>query len=340
MAIDPELRVLCRRQPAGAGAGRAVRHADPDHDRRAAVGYRHRRHGPAGAVQRAGDVRPRGRGGGRRRYAAARQDRHDHARQPPGDASSCRSPGVSERELADAAQLASLADETPEGRSIVVLAKEKYGIRGRDMAPLHAHFRPVHGADAASAASISTASSIRKGAVDAVLAYVEAGMPRPTAARRLPSSRRVGLRRARADGHRRADRQGRRHAAGRRQGWPAARRHPPEGHRQGRHPRALRRAAPDGHPHGDDHRRQPADRGGHRRRSRRRRFPRPGDARGQAQADPRRAGQGQAGRDVRRRHQRRAGAGAGRCRRRDEHRHAWRRARPATWSISTAIRPS
>ena len=51
-------------------------------------------------------------------------------------------PGVSEAELADAAQLASLADETPEGRSIVVLAKEKYGLRGRDMAPLNARFVP------------------------------------------------------------------------------------------------------------------------------------------------------------------------------------------------------
>src|ERR1700745_2171298 len=50
--------------------------------------------------------------------------------------------GVSEQELADAAQLASLADETPEGRSIVVLAKEKYGIRGRDMAELGATFVP------------------------------------------------------------------------------------------------------------------------------------------------------------------------------------------------------
>ena len=48
--------------------------------------------------------------------------------------------GVSEQELADAAQLSSLSDETPEGRSIVVLAKEKYGIRGRDMAPLGATF--------------------------------------------------------------------------------------------------------------------------------------------------------------------------------------------------------
>ena len=50
--------------------------------------------------------------------------------------------GVTEQELADAAQLASLADETPEGRSIVVLAKEKYGIRGRDMAELDANFVP------------------------------------------------------------------------------------------------------------------------------------------------------------------------------------------------------
>ena len=58
---------------------------DPDHDRRAAVGDRHRRHGPPGALQRAGDVRPRGRGRRRRRYAPARQDRHHHARQPPGD---------------------------------------------------------------------------------------------------------------------------------------------------------------------------------------------------------------------------------------------------------------
>src|ERR1700758_11793 len=51
-------------------------------------------------------------------------------------------PGVGAHELADAAQLASLPDETPEGRSIVVLAKEKYGIRGRDLTPLGAKFIP------------------------------------------------------------------------------------------------------------------------------------------------------------------------------------------------------
>ena len=64
--------------------GRAAGRADPDHDRRAAVGDRHRGHGPAGAAQRAGHVRPRGGGGGRREHAAAGQDRHDHHRQPAG----------------------------------------------------------------------------------------------------------------------------------------------------------------------------------------------------------------------------------------------------------------
>jgi K+-transporting ATPase ATPase B chain len=82
-------------------------------------------------------------------------------------------PGVSENELGDAAQLASLADETPEGRSIVVLAKEKYGIRGRDMHELAAHFIPfsaqtrLSGIDAAE-------TIIRKGAVDAILEHVRA----------------------------------------------------------------------------------------------------------------------------------------------------------------------
>ena len=78
--------------------------------------------------------------------------------------------GVSEQELADAAQLASLADETPEGRSIVVLAKEKYGIRARDMQTLHATFVPFTAQSRMSGVDID-GSSIRKGAVDAVLTY-------------------------------------------------------------------------------------------------------------------------------------------------------------------------
>ena len=73
---------------------RAARVPDPDDDRRAALGDRHRGHGPAGAPQRAGHERPGRRGGGRLRDAAARQDGHDHVRQPPGRRSSCPVSGV------------------------------------------------------------------------------------------------------------------------------------------------------------------------------------------------------------------------------------------------------
>ena len=79
--------------------------------------------------------------------------------------------GVAEQELADAAQLASLADETPEGRSIVVLAKEKYGIRGRDLAELRANFIPFTAQSRMSGVEVS-GSWVRKGAVDAILNYL------------------------------------------------------------------------------------------------------------------------------------------------------------------------
>ena len=88
--------------------------------------------------------------------------------------------GVTEQELADAAQLASLADETPEGRSIVVLAKEKYGIRSRDMAELNATFIPFTAQTRMSGVDAG-ASSVRKGAVDAILNYVYGGAPRVVA---------------------------------------------------------------------------------------------------------------------------------------------------------------
>ena len=86
--------------------------------------------------------------------------------------------GVSEEDLADAAQLASLADETPEGRSIVVLAKEKYGIRERDMGSLALTFVPftaqtrMSGVDGQD--SNGRAMSIRKGAVESILTFVNA----------------------------------------------------------------------------------------------------------------------------------------------------------------------
>ena len=79
--------------------------------------------------------------------------------------------GVTEQELADAAQLASLADETPEGRSIVVLAKEKYGLRGRDLAELRANFIPFTAQSRMSGVEVGD-SWARKGAVEAVLNYL------------------------------------------------------------------------------------------------------------------------------------------------------------------------
>jgi K+-transporting ATPase ATPase B chain len=77
-------------------------------------------------------------------------------------------PGIDERDLADAAQLSSLSDETPEGRSIVVLAKEKYGLRAREMASLNARFIPFSAQTRMSGVDIE-GHIIRKGAVEAIL---------------------------------------------------------------------------------------------------------------------------------------------------------------------------
>jgi potassium-transporting ATPase ATP-binding subunit len=93
--------------------------------------------------------------------------------------------GVSEQELADAAQLASLADETPEGRSIVVLAKEKYGIRGRELAELKANFIPFSAQTRMSGVEIG-ASWVRKGAVDAILNYLNGSPAAAGAVQTLP----------------------------------------------------------------------------------------------------------------------------------------------------------
>ncbi len=89
--------------------------------------------------------------------------------------------GVTERELGDAAQLASLADETPEGRSIVVLAKEKYGIRGRDIQQLGAKFIPFTAQSRMSGVEIN-GSWVRKGAVDAILDYLKTASPKAASA--------------------------------------------------------------------------------------------------------------------------------------------------------------
>jgi K+-transporting ATPase ATPase B chain len=79
--------------------------------------------------------------------------------------------GVAETELADAAQLSSLADETPEGRSIVVLAKEQYKLRGRELQPHEAHFIPFTAQTRMSGVDYD-GRTIRKGAADAIEKYI------------------------------------------------------------------------------------------------------------------------------------------------------------------------
>jgi K+-transporting ATPase ATPase B chain len=81
-------------------------------------------------------------------------------------------PGVDETELAEAAQLSSLADETPEGRSIVVLAKEKYGLRGRELTPHEATFVPFTAQTRMSGVNFDS-REIRKGAADAIQRYLD-----------------------------------------------------------------------------------------------------------------------------------------------------------------------
>jgi len=80
-------------------------------------------------------------------------------------------PDITEAELADAAQLSSLADETPEGRSIVVLAKEKYGLRGRELSSREAQFVPFSAQTRMSGVNLD-GYEIRKGAVDAIRKYI------------------------------------------------------------------------------------------------------------------------------------------------------------------------
>jgi K+-transporting ATPase ATPase B chain len=81
-------------------------------------------------------------------------------------------PGVSEQELADAAQLASLADETPEGRSIVVLAKQRFNLRERDLRALGATFVPFSAHTRMSGVNLEN-RQVRKGAPDAIIKHVE-----------------------------------------------------------------------------------------------------------------------------------------------------------------------
>jgi len=81
-------------------------------------------------------------------------------------------PGISNHQLADAAQLSSLPDETPEGRSIVVLAKERYGLRGRELEEMNAEFVPFSATSRMSGVNLGPIA-IRKGAAEAIARFVK-----------------------------------------------------------------------------------------------------------------------------------------------------------------------
>ena len=219
-------------------------------------------------------------------------------------------PGVTEQQLADAAQLASLADETPEGRSIVVLAKQKFNIREREMASLHATFVPFTAQTRMSGVDIpgeQQVRQLRKGAADSMKKYVEAlGQPYPAEVGRAVDdiARRGSTPLVVVDDGTRHGRRG------------------TEGYRQGRHQGALRGIAPHGHQDRHDHGRQQADGRRDCGRSGRGRFPRRSDAGRQAETDPQLPVRRPPGGDDGRRHQRCPGAGAGRRGRGHEFGHA------------------
>ncbi len=157
-----------RRRDADLAAGGA----DPDDDRGAAVGDRNRRAWTGSCAAtcwrcQAARSRPPA------TSTCCCSTRPARSRSATGSRrSSSRCPGVPESELAEAAQLSSLADETPEGRSIVVLAKQ-YGIREHEMGELNAEFVPFTAQTRMSGVDLD-GHQLRKGAGDAIVSFVEA----------------------------------------------------------------------------------------------------------------------------------------------------------------------
>ena len=143
---------------------RAAGLPDSDDHRRLAGRHRHRGHGPRPAGQHHRQERQGRRDGRRHRYRAARQDRHDHDRQPEGDAVPAARTATPP-ELARLAALASVADETPEGKSIVKLAPGgRDGIRaGRASAPRGTEFIPFTAQTRMSGIDLPDGRTIRKG---------------------------------------------------------------------------------------------------------------------------------------------------------------------------------
>ena len=156
-------------------------------------------------------------------------------------------PGVDEAHLADAAQLSSFADETPEGRSIVVLAKERYKLRGRDLSSHAATFIPFSAQTRMSGVDMD-GREIRKGAPESILQFcANHGSGGASAELQVLHSRYC---------------QCRRNAAARFRKRPGAGLHRSHRHRERRNARAFRSASRHGHSHHDDHRGQSAHRCG------------------------------------------------------------------------------
>ena len=206
-------------------------------------------------------------------------------------------PGVTETEALTAALIASIRDETPEGRSIVTLARERLAVleaaggTADDAGYAEPRRRPSREEIAFSAETrvsgvrTSAGALILKGAVDAISADLDGSMPADLLAETEAIADR-GCHAARAAR------------------WRArAGRHRAQGHRQGRPGRAIRRVPADGHQDGDDHRRQPAHGRHHRSRGRRRRLHRRSQARGQDRLHPNAAGRRASRGDDRRRDQ-------------------------------------
>ena len=137
----------------------------------AALRDRHRGHGPAGAPQRARDERSRGRGGGRLRHAAARQDRHHHLRQPAGR----RVPSRRRRRPSRSSPTPRSSRASPTRRRRAVRSscspKERYGLRERELAGADAG--RVHRADPHERRRLRRTARVRKGAADSVRRWVE-----------------------------------------------------------------------------------------------------------------------------------------------------------------------
>ena len=171
----------------------------PDHDRRPAVGDRHRGHGPRRPLQRAGHERPGRRGVRRRRRHPARQDRHDHLRQPPGGVDHAGAGRRASGRRSAPRCSSSIRDETPEGRSIVELARERLAELGQPggtgdeagftaLAATIAEEIPFRAETRTSGVRTVDGAMTLKGAVDAIAAELDGPMPAESTARRRTGS--------------------------------------------------------------------------------------------------------------------------------------------------------